>query len=82
GNVGSEELAVTPPLLRGRNIELIGFSATHLTPAEARGAYLALVERAVAGDLTVEVERYGLDDVARAWAHQLEGAHRKIVVVP
>jgi NADPH:quinone reductase len=29
GNVGSEELAVTPPLLRGRNIELIGFSAAH-----------------------------------------------------
>ena len=82
GNVGNEELPVTPPLLRGRNIELIGFSAAHLTPVEARDAYLTLVRHAVAGELNVEIERYGLDDVARAWTRQLEGAHRKIVVAP
>jgi hypothetical protein len=32
-----------------------------------REAYLALVGHAVAGELMVEIERYGVDHVARAW---------------
>jgi NADPH2:quinone reductase len=82
GHAATNELPVTPALLRGRNIELIGFSAAHLPPAELRQTYLTLVDHALGGRLSVEVETYPLEDVVGAWARQLQGPHRKIVVAP
>ncbi len=54
-----------------------------LTPPEVqRAAYEKLTRHAAAGDITVEVQRFRLDQAAEAWEAQQAGPHKKLVVVP
>jgi NADPH2:quinone reductase len=47
-----------------------------------RNAYLALADHAVAGEITVDVERMALSQVSEAWERQARGPHRKLTLVP
>ncbi|MDW5598720.1 zinc-binding alcohol dehydrogenase family protein [Conexibacter stalactiti] len=69
--------------IRGTLAEIRGHT-NFLAPAGVKeAAYRTLAEHAVAGRLTVEVERVALRDVADAWARQQAGLHgRKLVLVP
>lgn len=64
-------------------------SRTHIghfnnaTPLDVRrAAYAKLTHHAAAGDIRVDIERFGLDDATAAWKAQQEGPHHKLVVVP
>jgi hypothetical protein len=47
-----------------------------------RDAYASMADHALAGRLTVEVERFALDEIERAWQAQASSPHRKLVVEP
>jgi NADPH:quinone reductase-like Zn-dependent oxidoreductase len=71
---------LTSAVVRGKELEILGFSNFGRTPAELRELYLGLLAHAHAGRIRVPVETFSLDDVDEAWRRQ--GAGAKSVVVP
>jgi NADPH:quinone reductase-like Zn-dependent oxidoreductase len=80
GQSAGAEAPLTSAVVRGKELELLGFSNFGRTPAELRELYLGLLAHAQAGRIRVPLETFSLDDVARAWDRQAAGA--KSVVVP
>lgn len=80
GQSAGAEAPLTSAAVRGKELELLGFSNFGRTPAELRELYLGLLAHAEAGRIRVPLETFSLDDVARAWDRQAAGA--KSVVVP
>jgi len=83
GNMASETITLPAPLIRSKSLDVRGFSVAH-PPTELKGdAYLRLTEHAANGDITVDVDRRPLDDVAAAWERQRQAAGgAKMVLVP
>jgi threonine dehydrogenase-like Zn-dependent dehydrogenase len=82
-NVGQSAGPVAPltsAAVRGKELELLGFSNFGRTPEELRELYLGLLGHAQAGRIRVPLETFSLDEVAEAWRRQAAGA--KAVVVP
>jgi NADPH:quinone reductase-like Zn-dependent oxidoreductase len=50
--------------------------------AERQEALNAMAEHTLAGRLSVDVERYALEDIGTAWEELLSGAHRKLLIAP
>jgi NADPH2:quinone reductase len=66
--------------VRGKQLDVLGFSIFH-TPRDAlEREYLRLVGHVAAGELEVELERFPLERVAEAWERQAQGAGAKVVV--
>ena len=63
--------------IRGKQLELYGFSDFAVPPDVMIDQYRRLVGHAVSGEIRLDVERVGLDDVADAW-----GRPGKHVVCP
>jgi NADPH:quinone reductase-like Zn-dependent oxidoreductase len=83
GNMAGEEIVLPAPLIRSKSLDVSGFSVAH-PPADLKGdAYLRLTEHAASGEITVDVDRRPLDDVAAAWERQGRAAGgAKLVLVP
>ena len=64
--------------VRGKELVLLGHSNFALTKDERDRAYLELLDHLTAGRIAVDLETFGLEDVAAAWEHQRGG---KSVVV-
>lgn len=66
--------------VRGKELNVLGFS-NFGTPREVvHREYLRLVEHAQAGELEVEIATFPFDRTAQAWERQAEGAGAKVVV--
>ena len=77
GQSAGPAATLTSAALRGKELELYGFS-DFAVPAEVFWEhYRCLVGHAVAGEITLDVERVGLDEVASAWDRP-----GKLVVTP
>lgn len=61
---------------------VISHSLNRIPIVERQRALNAMAEHALAGRLRVESQKYGLDDIAVAWAELLRGAHRKLLIAP
>ncbi|MBB4664090.1 quinone oxidoreductase family protein [Conexibacter arvalis] len=69
--------------IRGKLAEIRGHTNFLVPPEEKAAAYAALCEHALAGRLTVDVERLPLSEVERAWERQRAGTGgTKLVLVP
>jgi NADPH:quinone reductase len=68
--------------VRGKQLDVLGLSVFGVSRDVLTEEYARLVRHALAGDITVDVERVPLDDVADAWRRQAEGTHHKLVLVP
>ena len=68
--------------VRGKQLDLLGFSDYGVPRDVLAEEYRRLVAHAAAGAITVEVERVPLADVADAWRRQAEGGSGKLVLVP
>jgi NADPH2:quinone reductase len=83
-NIGQSAGPAAPLLsadVRGKQLNVLGFS-NFGTPREVMSReYLRLLEHARAGDLEVEIDAFPFDRVAEAWERQAEGAGAKVVVV-
>lgn len=66
--------------VRGKQLEILGYS-NFATPREVMDReYLRLLEHATAGEVQVEVARFPFERLGEAWQAQAEGAGAKVVV--
>lgn len=83
GNAESPSMEVVAGPLRGRRIDLLGFSVLVEDPAGVRSAYAELAEAAVRGQVTLDLETVPLADAPSAWERQIAGTGgRKLILVP
>jgi NADPH:quinone reductase-like Zn-dependent oxidoreductase len=82
-NVG-QSAGPTAPLtsaaVRGKELDILGFSNFGRTPQELRELYLGLLEHAQAGRIRVPLEKFSLDEVDEAWRRQAAGAKSVVVL--
>ena len=82
GQSAGAEATLTSAAIRSTPVSLLGY--TNYTAGEKRkaAAYDRMARHAAAGDIDVEIERIGIDDVPEAWQRQGSSPGRKLVVVP
>lgn len=82
GQSAGAETTLSSAAVRGKGLELLGYS-NFLVPAEVlEREYAALVEHVTRGEVQIPVERVPFDEVADAWGRQAAGrATRKLVLV-
>jgi NADPH:quinone reductase-like Zn-dependent oxidoreductase len=68
--------------VRFKSLSILGHTNFAVPRDELADHYRRLVGHVTAGDITFEVERVALADVASAWRRQADGAGTKLVVVP
>jgi NADPH:quinone reductase-like Zn-dependent oxidoreductase len=82
GNSAAQEAELASRPVRSPNASLLGHTNFN-APLEVKAeAFQAMCRHAAAGELTVEVEELGLDDVEQAWERQLAGPYVKLVLRP
>jgi NADPH2:quinone reductase len=82
GQSAGAEATIRSGFVRGKQLDLLGYSNFAAPREVVREEYERLVQYALAGEIRVDVERVSLDDVAEAWERQAAGADAKLVVVP
>ncbi len=82
GQAAGGTISLSSAAVRGKQLNLLGYSNFAVPREVLVDAYLALLGHAVAGRLQVDLERFGLDDIAHAWQRQVSGVGVKIVLVP
>ena len=67
-------------VVRGKQLEIYGYS-NFVVPAEIRrAAYTELVRHAARGEINFPIETYALEEVAAAWERQTVGPGGKLVI--
>jgi NADPH:quinone reductase len=82
GQSAGAEATLTSGTVRGKQLEIFGYSNFAQPIDVLREEYPRLVRHATNGEIVVDVERVPLDDIAAAWRRQAEGGAPKLVVVP
>lgn len=82
GQSAGPEACLTSAVVRGKQLDLHGFSDFAVPMDVLRREYDRLVRHALAGQVRVDVESVPLDDVTDAWRRQAEGPGVKLVIVP
>lgn len=80
GQSAGPEAMLTSAAVRGKELEILGHSNFAHSHDVLQREYTRLVEHAVAGRITIDVECFAVDAIGEAWARQNEGAHAKLVV--
>ncbi len=82
GQSAGAEATLSSAAVRGKGLELLGYS-NFLVPTEVlQREYAALVEHITRGEVDIPIKRVPFDDVAGAWRRQAAGrAQRKLVLV-
>jgi len=82
GSAESPSMEVVAGPLRGRRIDVLGFSVLVEDPAAVRAAYTELAAVAANGEVTMDLETVPFEQAGAAWARQIAGtAGRKLVLV-
>ncbi len=82
GTMANIEMALPAATVRSKAIDLLGFAIFHAPLSVRKEAYLRMTTHAADGDLTVNLERVPLRDVASAWDRQKAGAGAKLILIP
>jgi NADPH:quinone reductase len=82
GQSAGAETTIRSGFVRGKQLDLLGYSNFAAPREVVHEEYGRLVQYALDGQIRVDLERVRLDDVADAWERQVAGAHAKLVVVP
>jgi NADPH2:quinone reductase len=82
GQSAGATATLTSAAVRGKQLDILGFS-DFAVPRDVLGdEYRRLVGHAAAGDIVVDVETVPLEDVADAWRRQADGQAGKLVLTP
>jgi len=73
---------VSVATLRNTPLTIVGHTNYAIPLNDQRAAYERMTAHAAAGELTADVERVALEDVASAWERLRSGPGAKLVVVP
>ncbi len=82
GHAAGSTATVPAAALRSRCASVTGYTTGLVEPPTVRAAYLELIDHIRRGQLTVNVERYALEDAPDAWVRQAQSPHGKLVIVP
>lgn len=82
GQSAGPQAVVASGLLRGKCIDILGFTNFGVPRDVMHDALLTLIDHASAGRIRFDLERVALDDVPSAWQRQADGAGAKLVVIP
>jgi NADPH2:quinone reductase len=82
GQSAGAELTLSSPSVRSKPIDLLGHTNYNVPEEQKAAAYERMARHARDGELRVEIERLGLDDVPDVWRRQGSSPHRKLVVLP
>jgi NADPH2:quinone reductase len=82
GQSAGEEATLTSAAVRNTPISIVGHTNFSAERERRRAAYVRMAAHAAAGEITVDVERVPLAEVADAWRRQRASPNRKLVVVP
>ena len=82
GQSAGPTATVPSAAIRGKQLELLGFSDFAVPPGVWREHYAALIGHATAGRIHVDLERLPLADIATAWERQRNGPGAKLVLIP
>jgi NADPH2:quinone reductase len=66
--------------VRGKQLNILGYSNFATPPDVERREYLRLLEHAQAGEIQVETRTFPFEQAAEAWEAQAQGAGAKVVV--
>jgi NADPH:quinone reductase len=80
GQSAGPEATFESAAIRGKELELLGQSNFARTQEELHATHAELLRRAAAGELEVDFEKFGLEDVEQAWKHQASGGKAIIVI--
>lgn len=82
GNPAGPVAQIPAGLLRGKQITMSGFAGLH-TPTQRKLPALTWLWAALAaGELSVDVTTFPLDEIASAWRAQAQSPHSKCVLLP
>lgn len=76
------EATIPSAAIRGKMLVLMGHTNFAAPPEVKREAYARMAGAVARGEIEVDVDPLGLDQVEEAWRRLAAGAHRKIVLVP
>jgi NADPH:quinone reductase-like Zn-dependent oxidoreductase len=82
GQSAGAEATLTSAAVRNKPISIIGHTNFSADQERKRAAYVRMAAHAAAGEISVDVERVPLAEVADAWRRQGESPNRKLVIVP
>lgn len=82
GQAAGAEAAIPSGLVRGKALDLLGYTNLRVPHDVLAEGYRTLVEHAAAGRLRLELERVPLERGVEAWQRQAAGAATKLVLVP
>jgi NADPH2:quinone reductase len=80
GQSAGPEATLTSGVVRGKQLEIYGYSNFVVPDHVRRNAYEELVAQAGAGRCSFPIETYPFDRVAEAWQRQVDGPGAKLVV--
>jgi hypothetical protein len=66
--------------VRGKQLEILGYSNLEVPEEVRRAAYLELVGHACEGRVSFPIVKYPLDRVTEAWERQAAGPGAKLIV--
>ena len=67
-------------LVRGKQLDILGYANPQLPLELRRDAYLELANRACTGEVEFPIEAYPFEQVTEAWERQAAGAGAKLIV--
>ncbi|MGO9320141.1 MAG: quinone oxidoreductase family protein [Solirubrobacteraceae bacterium] len=76
------EATIPSAAIRGKMLVLMGHTNFAAPPEVKREAYSRMADLAARGEIKVDMDALGLDQVQEAWRRLAAGSHRKIVLVP
>ena len=82
GQSAAAEATVASATIRGKGLSILGFTNFQVDVETRAAAYRRMAEHAAAGELTCDVEKIPLDEIARAWELQASGPHSKLAITP
>ncbi len=82
GQSAGAAAAIPSAAVRGKELELLGYTNLRVPFDVLADAYRTLVGHAIAGRIHVDVERIPLEQAAEAWRRQAAGTPAKLVVMP
>jgi len=80
GQSAGPEATLKSATVRSKELELLGRSNFARTKEELHKSHADLLRRAAAGDLRVDFEKFGLEEIERAWNHQADGGKAVVVI--
>jgi NADPH2:quinone reductase len=82
GHVADPAASLPASVIRAAPLTIMGYANFHVPLDARRGAYAHLMSLAARSQITLELERIPLRDIARAWTRQGAGPGHKLVILP